>query len=160
MSLGINERVKYINIKDGKIILKEGEVERHYDYLEGSLEDITTPSRVYNGEEVKVWNFKLRDKSGEIYILSIGYNSGVALSLLNSLASTKEYSNIKIAPYIGGKYSKVSVFSNGERLKWRYDTLPPVELLEVKDGIKVRDNEKRLELLSNISKEILLSLHK
>lgn len=159
MSLGSNTNVKYINIKDGKVVHREDGKEYFYDYIEGKLTDITTPKRTFNGEEVKVWYFKLEGENKEEYILSIGYNSGVAKTILNSLASAEDYSRIRIFPYKKGEYTKVITYSNGNKLNWKYEELPPSEYIEI-NGKKVRDDSKRMILFDNISKEILQRLNR
>lgn len=158
MSL-VSNNVKYVNIKDGKMIHREGGKETFYDYLEGELVDITTPTRTYNGEEVKVWYFKFKGKDSEEYILSIGYHSGVAKTILNALASAEDFTEIKILPYQKDGYTKVVTFSKGDKLSWKYEKLPPIEHIEV-GGKKIKDDSKRMVLFDNISKEILQKLQK
>lgn len=158
MSL-VSNNVRYVNIKDGKLVHREGGKEALYDYLEGELLDITTPTRTYNGEEVRVWYFKFKGKDSEDYILSIGYPSGVAKTILNALASTNDYKDIKILPYERDGYTKVVTFSNSEKLSWKYEKIPPIEYVEI-GGKKIKDDSKRMVLFDNISKEILQKLQK
>jgi hypothetical protein len=152
MSLGSNT-VKYINIKDSKIVYKDTTGVKHYGYVQGKLTGLSTPTRVYNGKETKVWYFNMEDDKGEEYILSIGYLSGVARTILNALASTEDFSDIKITPYEKNGYTKAVVESNGTRLDWKYKDLPEVEVIR-KGTEEIKDDSKRVAFFDNIGEEV------
>lgn len=160
MSLGVITKKTYLNIRDGKVILKENGSETIYDYVEGHLKNITIVIREFNREKLKFWNIELLDSSGELYVLSVNYSSGVAKSILNSLAFIEgEIENVRITPYLKDGYTKAVVHHNGEKLKWKYDTFPEVDVVRVGDK-EVKDDTKRMkwfeELTEGIVKKISL----
>ena len=159
MSLGSNTDTKYVNIKDGKVVYKEKDKELLYDFIEGELIDITTPVRTFNGKQIRSWYIKLKGDDNKDYVLSIGYNSGVAKTILNALASAEDFKNIRIYPYFKGGYTKASTYSNGKKLDWKYSSLPAIEETKVGDKV-IKDDSKRMDLFANIQKDILAKIKK
>jgi ribosomal protein L19 len=150
MSLGVKQSRIYLNVKDGKII----QGDQTFDYVKGDLVDIRKQTREFNGEEVVYWYFDLQSQEGKLYSLALHYSSGVVKSILNSLSSATSLKNIQIEPYQSGGFTKAVVKSNGEKLSWKYQDLPPVE--EVKVGNKlVKDDSKRMEFFEGIALEIV-----
>lgn len=159
MSLGTTKKKTYLNIREGKIIARAPDgKDTPYDYVEGYLGEITTKDREFKGEMVKYWYIDLGDKSGETYSLALPYSSGVAKSIFNSLANITDYSKeIRIKPYISGEFTKVVVYSAGEKIGWKYETLP--ELEEVKIGERIiKDDTKRMLFFKNIVDQINATL--
>lgn len=159
MSLGVNQSKTYLNIREGKIVSRlKDSPEQYYDYVEGSLGEITIKEREFKGELVKYWYVELRDKSGVVYSLAIPYYSGVAKSLFNSLASAPDFTRpIKIEPYQSGEYTKIKVTQAGERLPWKYPELPPVEEVRVGDKT-VKDDSKRMKFITDLVNQINATL--
>lgn len=150
MSLGIKQSKTFLNVKEGKIYQKDVA----YDYVEGYVKSIEVKDREFRGEVVKYWYINIESQSGELYSLALPYYSGVAKSLFNSLASEDDYSKlIRIQPYQSGDYTKVVVYSNGEKLSWIKSTLPPIEQVKVGDKI-VKDESKRMEFIFNLVNQI------
>jgi hypothetical protein len=160
MSLGVKPKVVFLSIKDGKITRKtaRGSLER-YDYVEGILINVECRERDFTGETVLYWYFDIQESRGEIYSLALSYNSGIAKSILNSLASVDKFGVIRIEAYSKDGFNKVMVYNNGQRLDWRYRELPPVEEVIVGDKT-VKDESKRMELFNNIAKELGYKLSK
>jgi hypothetical protein len=155
MSLGVKQSKTYLNIREGKILSRDKEgKELLYDYVEGTLAEITTKEREFKGEVVKYCYIDLHDRSGVVYSLGLHYSSGVAKSLFNSLASVEDYSKtIRIEPYLSGDFTKVVVYSGGIKLAWKYPELPPVEEIQVR-GKTVKDDSKRMEFFEGLVKQI------
>jgi len=155
MSLGVKQRKTYLNIKDGKIALKQpnGELAL-YDSIEGSLVGLRKQPRAFKGETVIYWYIDLQDEDGETYSLSLHYNSGVAKAILNSLASADTLGRIKIETYLKNEFTKTLVYNNGEKLSWKYAELPPLEILEV-GGKIIKDDSKRMRFFEGIAEEII-----
>lgn len=155
MSLGVKHKKKYLNIKDGKIALRQPNGERAlYDSIEGSLVGITKQPREFKGETVIYWYIDLQDEDGETYSLSLHYNSGVAKAILNSLASVETFGKIKIETYLKNEFTKTLVYNNGEKLPWKYAELPPVETVEL-GGKTVKDDSKRMRFFEEIADNIV-----
>ena len=154
--LGQREKKTYLNIADGKVVRRTegGKVER-YDYVEGLLERIYTKEREFRGEKVPYWYLDLRDsKTGEVYSLGVGASSGVWRSIIFNLGSPQfnPLLPLRISPYMGGDYCKVSVYSGEDRLDW-VEGIPPVEEILV-GGRRVKSAEKREEFISRIVEEV------
>jgi hypothetical protein len=150
MSLGIIQSKIYLNIKEGKVFNKD----TPFEYVEGYLRGIEIKDREFRGEAIKYWYINLESQSGELYSLALSYNSGVAKSLFNSLASATDFSKeVKIKPYLSGEFTKLVTYLGGEKLSWKYTELPKTE--EVKVGDKtVKDESKRMEFIVNLVTEI------
>jgi hypothetical protein len=150
MSLGAIQSKIYLNIKEGKVFNKENP----FEYVEGYLRGIEIKDRDFRGEVIKYWYINLESQSGELYSLALSYNSGVAKSLFNSLASSTDFSKeVRIKPYLSGAFTKVVTYLGGDKLSWKYPELPNVE--EVKVGDKtVKNDSKRMEFIVNLVKEI------
>lgn len=159
MSLGIKQGKIYLNIKQGKIVHRTGTgQEALYDFIEGSLVDITQRDREFKGETVVYWYFDIQTETGEIYSLSIHYSSGVAKSILNALGSAEVLGKIRIETYQSGDFTKAVVYNNGERLSWKYSELPPLEEVKVGDKL-VKDDSKRMELFNRMAQEIVTKIN-
>lgn len=145
MPLGNLKKATYISVKDGRLVTKnEGGVETAHDYLEGALIDVTLRTKEFGREKVTSYLLEFHDEAGERLILSIGEKSGVARSVINSLASvTGNLGKVRIVAYVKDGYSKVAVYNNGERLGWKYPEIPPVEERAV-EGVTIKDDSKRI----------------
>ncbi len=154
--LGRIQRRHYLNISGGKIVQRtESGRTLSFDFVEGILEGISQKDREFRGEKVPYWYIDLRDpQTGELYSLGVGASSGVWRSLILSLGSCKDFLlPIRISPYKRGEYDRVSVHQGGERLDWISD-LPPVEVVEVSPGKRVKSVEKREVFISGIVQRI------
>lgn len=150
MALGVKQEKIYLNIKEGKVYHKD----KPYDYVRGILRDIELRDREFRGEAVKYWYFNLEAETGDIYSIGLYYNSGVAISLINYLASAPNFiEEIKIEAYQKGDFTKLVVYQGGEKLRWKYSELPPLEEVKVGDKI-VRDDSKRMELMLSTVNDI------
>lgn len=160
MSLGIKQSKTYLNVKEGRIVYKNTKGEEiAYDYLEGKLVGIAKRERDFKGEPVMYWYFDIQGEEGDIYSLSMPYSSGVAKAILNSLASVDELGKVRIETYQSGEFTKSIVYNNGDRLSWKYSTLPPIE--EVKVGERmVKDDSKRMALFNEIAQDIVNKINK
>ena len=155
MGLGKTEKVTYVSIKEGRLVTKDATgAEQLHDYLEGSLVDLTRKEKEFGGEKVTQYQFEFKDDKGERYILSTGEKGGVARALINSLASMQgKTGNLRIVPYAKDGFSKVLLYQNGERLDWKHKEIPGVEERQI-EGVKIKDETKRLEFFRNMADEI------
>ena len=159
MGLGKTEKATYVSIKKGRLFTKDrsGEEQAH-DYLEGRLVDIKRTEKDFGGELVTQYQFAFQDEEGEKYILSTGEKGGVARALINSLASMHgKAANLRVVPYTKGGFTKILLYQNGERLDWKYKEIPAVEEKLV-DGLKVKDETKRLDFFRQIAEDIALKI--
>jgi hypothetical protein len=148
------KRKTYLNIKDGAIVCRTEQGEKRYAFVEGRLESITTKERTFRNETVVYWYVDLRDTdTGDLYSLGFPYNSnifkGVVLSLASDEALTRN-SVVRIEPYTKNGYDKVVVWSDGVKLDWVTQDLPPVESLSV-GGRYIKDDSKRMQLIASFA---------
>ena len=156
-----DRRKIYLNIKDGAIIKRTAQGEERYSYVEGRLERISQKERNFRGSEVVVyWYVDLRDtESGDLYSLGFSFASNVFKSIVLQLASdegleaVKNGSTLRIEPYSRNGYDKVQVWGGGVKLDWVVRELPAIEETIVA-GRKVRDDSKRMELISSLAEKI------
>jgi hypothetical protein len=151
MALSVKQKTKYINIKEGKLY-SEG---KPFDTLEARLERIRLQDREFRGEVIKYWYFDLVGAKAERYSLGIHYRSGVARSLINTLASVQDFSKpVTITPYQSGDYTKVMVEQRGEKLSWLKPELPPVQTVTLPSGELTKDDSNRVNFFRDLADDI------
>ena len=123
--------------------------------MEGHLVGIQKRDREFKGETVPYWYVNLQDPDGgEVFSLSIAYNSGVFKSLINALANAEDLGRIRIEVYQSGEFTKTVVYNNGQRLGWKYPQLPPIEEVKV-GGRIIKDDSQRMEFIENLTREVI-----
>lgn len=149
-------KIVFLNVKDGKLIRRDGLVIEEFDFVEGTLEKIYTKEREFNGERVLYWYVPLRDDNGDLYLLGLPYSSGVFKSIVLSLANDDRLtplSTIRIETYLKDGRTKVSVYDQGEKLNWITSELPPVRETQV-GGRIVKDDSERMSFIAGLVKKI------
>lgn len=149
-------KIVFLNVKDGKIIRRDGLVVEEFDFVEGTLEKIHTKEREFNGERVLYWYVPLRDDNGDLYLLGLPYSSGVFKGIVLSLANDDRLtplSTIRIETYLKDGRTKVSVYDQGEKLNWITSELPPVRETQV-GGRIVKDDSERMSFIAGLVKKI------
>lgn len=154
--LGTNEnkreKIVFLNVKDGKILRRDGLALEEFDFVEGTLEKIYTKEREFNGERVLYWYIPLRDDNGDLYLLGLPYSSGTFKGIVLSLANDESLtplSTIKIETYYKDGRTKVSVYDQGKKLNWITKDLPPVMERQV-GGRTIKDDSERMSYISSL----------
>lgn len=165
---------KFVSIADGKFKIKvpegtEGAIARTkedgtevhelvFDKLTAVIKDIKAVDTEW-GKKIEV----SVDAQGNDYVISMGFASSYAITLLRNLTSDKFISGktVEIAPYSfetneGGKEKKmigISVKQNGEKLKSRFEnTDVPAWKEFMVNGTKTFDKTDQIEfLLKNVN---------
>lgn len=157
--IGTSERQRgklyFLNVKDGKILRKDGLVVDEFDFVEGYLERIFQKERDFNGETLLYWYINLRDDKGDLYSLGLPYSSGVFKSIVLSLArcETLGLSPVRIETYLKDGHTKVIVSVGGKRLDWITKELPPVTEQRI-GGRVVKDDSARMEYICSLVEAI------
>lgn len=149
-------KIVFLNVKDGKLIRRDGLVIEEFDFVEGTLEKIYTKEREFNGERVLYWYVPLRDDNGDLYLLGLPYSSGVFKSIVLSLANDPDLtslSTIRIETYLKDGRTKVSVYDQGRKLNWITSELPPVRETQV-GGRIIKDDSERMSFIAGLVKKI------
>jgi hypothetical protein len=149
-------KIVFLNVKDGKILRRDGLVIEEFDFVEGTLEKIYTKEREFNGERVLYWYVPLRDDNGDLYLLGLPYSSGVFKSIVLSLANDNDLtalSTIRIETYLKDGRTKVSVSDQGRKLNWITSELPPVKETQV-GGRIIKDDSERMSFIAGLVKKI------
>lgn len=151
----------YLSITDGKVARGTRLGKEYFSYVDGHLENIYSKVSIFGNEEVNRWFFELRDGE-ELYSLCFPYSSGVFKSIILALASDEALqpsTTLRIEPYKGKNgYTKVSVYSDGNRLDWLLKGLPEQEKIIVGDK-EVRDDTKQMEIITTLVDLILKRLN-
>lgn len=157
-------RKTYLNIKNGAVVKRTDTGEESYSYVEGRLEAITQKERTFRNEKVIYWYIDLRDEqTGELYSIGSPYGSNTFKSIILALASKDgldaviEAKNIRIEPYFKNGYDKVAVWGDGVQLDWVTKTLPPITETTI-GGRRIKDDSKRMELISSLVDKIVESI--
>lgn len=153
----------YLNIKNGAIVKRTPTGEESYSFVEGRLEAIYQKERTFRNEVVIYWYIDLRDDNGELYSIGSPFASNTFKSIILALASpdgidaVRNHSIIQIEPYSKNGYDKIVVCAEGVRLDWVTKELPPVTETTI-GGRKIKDDSKRMELISSLVDRILSAL--
>lgn len=150
------KRKIYLSISKGKIVhyLKNGGIE-YFKNVEGTLQDIYTKERCFNGQKVPFWYIDIKDGT-ELYSISLPYISGTFKTIILALASDEELTKDKpvvIEPYEKNGYTKVVVYSDGAKLDWVTKELPPLKEIEVA-GRKYTDDSERMAFIENLAAKV------
>lgn len=150
------KRKIYLSISKGKVVhyLPNGGVE-YFKNVEGTLQAVYTKERSFNGQKVLFWYIDLKD-GADMYSLSLPYVSGTFKSIILALASDKNLTKDKpiiIEPYEKNQYTKVVVYSDGEKLDWVTKELPPLKEVVV-GGKTYTDDTERMAFIESIAKEV------
>lgn len=148
-------KLYFLNVKDGKILRKDGLIADEFNFVEGTLERIFQKERDFNGETLLYWYMNLRDEKGDLFSLGLPYSSGVFKSIILSLASceTIGLSPVKIETYLKDGHTKVVVSSGGRKLDWITKELPPLTEQRV-GGKVVKDDTARMEYICSLVEDI------
>lgn len=154
--LGNTERETrvYLNITNGKIVLKTERGTQKYDFVQGILERIYPKEREFRGEKVPYWYIELRDQETKsLYTLGLNASSGVWRSIILSLGSAKSFKTpVRIKPYKSGDFDKVVVYSGEDKLDWVSD-LPKVEEIQL-EGKVVKSTTKRDSFIKSLVEQV------
>lgn len=151
---------KYLSIRNGRVVYKNGDNEELYTFVEGYLNGIAKRERTFNGETVPVWYLNLRNEDGGEYCIAFPYNAGSFKSIVLCLASLEHLSTstvVRIDAYEKDGFTKVVTRANGEKLNWVTSELPPTREVVVSGQI-VKDSTERMRyiegLVEGISKKL------
>lgn len=141
--------VERIN-KNGKTVHEE-----HYDFLDGTITDITTKENEYG----KFWVVILRDdETGENQNLQFNFSSGYANGFLKALPNVDLSQKVKLSPSAKkeGDKTKTTIFINqgGSAIKWYFtkdnpNGLPSLKKVKIK-GKETWDDSEAMEFLENM----------
>ena len=150
------KRKIYLSISHGKVVhyLPGGGVES-FKNVEGKLQDISIKERTFNGKKTPFWYLDIKD-GGELYSLSLPYASGTFKSIILSIASYNSLSKettILIEPYEKGKYTKVVVYADGNKLDWVFKELPPLKEVII-GGNSYSDDTERMNFIRDIASQV------
>lgn len=150
--LSVNEKRYFLGIKGGKITYRPGRdaEPETYDIFQGELKSIIKREASINGAPTLFYDITFMN-SGLTYVLSVPMAGSVARSIILSLASVPNFHGkvIRISPYLkDGKYTNVSVYSNGERVKWVIEKLPDVKTIVI-GGKTYSDDSERIQCVEN-----------
>lgn len=150
------ENVTFFGVKDGKFLQTTGEAKGEtFSFMDGTLLSIVLGEREFKGTSVPYWFMNMKDGSDR-YVVSFPYGSGVLKAIVLSLASDETLSSkspIRIELYDKDGLTKTNVYSEGVKLEWVSEALPPVEAVPVGSKI-VKDDSKRMAFINSLAKEI------
>ncbi|MCR5760266.1 MAG: hypothetical protein K6G39_07920 [Bacteroidales bacterium] len=132
-----NQRI-FLGISYGKITRKiQGqENPETFTDVEGHLKEITVRSAEIKGQQTPFLDFIIEDGE-DTYDLSVQKNSGVARSILLSLASVQDFVGniVRISPYLSkdGEHTNIAVYVNKQKVSWVCEAskIPPLKYVQV-----------------------------
>lgn len=158
----------YFKIKEGKVLVWNGQGEDEHAGFKGTLKSIVYAEREaeFNGkkQEIKSYDVLFEDEEGKEYMWSAKHSSSLFNNFINALCSLDEYSGeLFLRPYIKDKKLRLYMEYNGSRLDWKYkiDEMPALEPLMIKgkqavdkDGNPMWDMTDRLDWVKERVAEI------
>lgn len=160
MGVGNNDRkFRYVNIKKGKIVIKEDGGIAEYGYIEGHLTDITIVEDEYKGKKYKKLCLELRDGI-ETFQLQMKLDSGYGRAFCCTIPNADLSKPIRITPTYkeDGEKQESGLFMNQDKpIKWAFtrevnNGRPDLEKITVR-GEEMWDNTKQqafyIDLLLN-----------
>lgn len=133
-----NNRRIFLGVSFGKITRKVQGQENPDTFtdIEGHLSEIVERSAEVKGVQTPFLDFIIEDGE-DVYNLSVQKNSGVARSIILSLASVPDFVNniTRISPYLSkdGEHTNISVYVNKQKVSWVVEPskIPPLKKVVV-----------------------------
>jgi len=156
MGLRNEKRPTFLTIQDGRFRKRNqaGEDE-FFNILEGDLSEIRRSLVDFQDGDGPKARLELDiSDDGEIYQLSMGFDTGLSRAILNSLSSLKEFSGLTFKTYQKEKYSRVFITQHDDQVKWS-QAMPELGY-DLNTGEK-DDTERRkwtLELFYSVEKAL------
>lgn len=151
-----NQNRIFLGISKGKITHRvQGQDEPElFDGIEGVLKDIVIRKASVKEKEMEFMDLIIQDGGNE-YDLSVLLESGVARSLIMSLASIQNFvGRLSIEPYMAkdGIHTNVAVTFNAQKVGWvvSMSELPALEKIVTANGKEFIDDSKRSAYLRNL----------
>jgi len=123
--LSNSTRKTYLGIANGRITHKPGrDMEpQTYEQVDGTIKGIERRDAEINGSKMKIYDINLVDNQGEVAVLSVIADGGVARGLVMALVNIPDMGKpVRIRAYSqdrnGRAYTSTVVYQNGEKVPW------------------------------------------
>lgn len=144
----------FLGIAYGKIThrVQGQETPETYTDVEGHLKDIIIRNAEIKGVPTPFMDLIIED-GADTYNLSVQLNSGVARSIILSLASVQNFigNTVRINPYLSkdGEHTNIAVYVNNQKVSWVVEPsqIPALEYVQV-GSQKVADDTKRSKFIN------------
>lgn len=157
--LGNNSgRLRYLDIKAGKIAVKDGEKVEFYGYVEGRLTDIAVKDDEYKGQQYKKLLVNLIDETGEVFQLQMKLDSGYGRAFCCIIPNVDLSKPVRISPTYeekdGAKKTGMFINQNDKPVKWAFTkdnpgNRPDLEKVKFK-GQEMWDNSAQQNFYINL----------
>lgn len=135
--------------------------------MSGVLKSLTIKQYLYKEEQKENLEATLVGESGTEYVISFGFNTGIAENLLNALASEPIIGTVEMncgLPKNG--YPTLYMKHNGQDTNWKYnkkagnwDEIPKITTITDEDGNKIKKGAKaRSEFFKKLLAEVQAKL--
>lgn len=151
------EGVTYLNIKEGKLVVKRNGVIETFDGVKGNITKVEFVKDEYEGKQYEKANITINNV-GEVFVLQMHVDSGYFRNFCNALKSGKPKETVYIQPSYkrdeNGKTSAGCFIEQGGRYLKHAHTkdnpgdLPRLETVEFK-GKTQYDNSKQIAYWKN-----------
>lgn len=135
--------------------------------MSGILKSLTTKQYLYKDEQKENLEATLVGESGTEYVISFGFNTGIAENLLNALSHEPIIGTVEMncgLPKNG--YPTLYINHNGQKTTWKYskeagnwDEIPKITTIVDDDGNKIKKGAKaRSEFFKKLLAEVQAKL--
>lgn len=147
----------YVNIKEGKIVIKKGDVIQTYDWVQGVITGITIRDEEYQNKKYKKLCINLLHDNVSMQ-LQMRLDSGYGRAFCNMIKNVDLKLPAKFTPTYsevdGKKQSGMFINQNDKAIKWYFTKntphdLPPMEKINFR-GEEVWDNKKQQDYYINM----------
>lgn len=143
----------YLNIKEGKIIMKVGDTYEPFDHISGMITNVGT----HEGRFGKELHITIQDDADE-FLLQVKFDSGYSRGFLMAIKNADLSLPVVLVPKYEEKDSKkkstLFINQNGKGVRWAWvkdnpGDLPPMKQVTLK-GEKVWDNTDEMNYLEKM----------
>ena len=145
----------FVRVSNGSLLVKNGTETNIFNYVSGAVSGIALKEHCFDGKKFENWHLLITDEAeGESYDLSFGKQSSAFRDIVRSLASDeglKVLGNITIDVYKAskGSYTNATVSSEGRRIPWIPERIPPVRYVSVGQR-QVPDDTERIAWIEGL----------
>jgi hypothetical protein len=150
-------RFTYVNIKDGKLVVKRDNELTFFKALEGTLVDIAIKEGTYQNQKYLKLCLMINDVD-ERFQLQMHLESGYARAFCCAIPNAKPNERMTFSPHMSEKNGKAErsffLSQGGTALKWAYtrenpNGLPPLEKVKYR-GEEKWDNTEQQRFFQNL----------
>lgn len=145
----------YVRVSNGSLLVKNGAEINTFNSVSGAISGIELKEHSFDGKKFENWHLMMTDAAeGETYDLSFGKQSSAFRDIVRCLASDEglmalDKITIDVYKASKGSYTNATVSSEGKRLSWIPEQIPPVRYVSVGQR-QIPDDSERIAWIEDL----------